>query len=568
VRANGILIPVDVDGTKVCPGVEENSLIQMSPGLEAIRNAVEDQNGNDVRIDLSAARVELAKNLGNKASSNGDDQQPARTAGDDADGGDTSTMVDKFLCYNTMFPPRSFWSTGLSKKKPVREYECRRFVQIVTPRATLPCGHFQDIFATEGDNWRGLKAIQASRLQPGKHQVVWLHQSASRVAWSNAAEAKQHLAAVADTALSRVAAGMDVARADTEVGTVELVPVLSVQEMHVDAGTLEKRFREFTAADTRIARLGLRPTMFANGIMVKMRFEDTGEGEDPGGGRGPSSGSPESPEERGPGKYQPTYAGVVKELPPQIAKVHYSPDDIKVSQENLVDLNKAFKDCRIATSEVRQPVLQKFLGHYFEDVPTIDVVYAAANLQQQFRNYVDAREYLIQTGDLRVTPAVMNGYVMLATLLYEANAVAAGDALTRDFLCLLIRTANKGPGKEFYAGSPRVKYAFRYGLMAVRDLLLYIRDKSQEDGFEPVSAIAFSAYRFQDVLKDHFIEREKCSEDICADDNVNLYNLCRQLDKWSGARLKLFESIVAPGFQTANLFQSDDLRDKLGTRGE
>lgn len=549
VRANGLLVPVEVEKTKVCSGVEENSLIQMSPGLEAIRSAVEDAQGNDVRIDLSGSRVELARNLGNKA------------------GGGARATADKFLCYNTMLPPRSFWSTGLSKEKPVRQYQCKRFVEIVTSRATLLCGHFQDVYATEGDIWRELTPTQASRLQPGRHKVVWLRQPSSLVAWSNAEEAERHVAAVADAAMSRVAAGMDVTQADTAVGAVELVPVLSVQEMHLDATEPEKRFREFTAADTRIARLGLRPTMFANGIMVSMRFENTGEGEDPGGGRGPNQGSPESPEEPGRGKYQPSYAGVVRELSQEIATVHYSPDDIQVFQKNLEDLDAKFRDRRINIGAVRAAVLQRFLAHYFSEIPPTDVVYSAGNLQQQFRNYVDAREFLIQTGDLRVTPAVINGYVMLATLLYEANAADAGNALTRDFLCLSIRTVNKGPGKEFYAGSARVKYAFRYGLMAVRDLLLYVRDKSQQDGFEPVAAVAFPAYRFQEVLNDYFV-KQGCSEDICSKDEVNLYNLCRQLDKWSGAQLKLFESIVAPRFQPANLFQGDDLRQRLGTRGE
>jgi len=572
VRANGILVPVDVDGTTVCAGVEENSLIQMSPGLDAIRGAEEDAEGNHVRIDLTSARVELAKNLpkaaDNRAGNADSEETPVRDSAADSSADDADHAAGNFLCYNTTLLPRRFWSTGLSQEEPMVEYETRRYIKIDTPQATLLCGHLQEIYATTGDSWRGLTEIQASRLEPGKHQVVWLRSSAGPVSWSDAAEAQEHVGRIADWALSRVAEGTDIAGARMEAGAVALVPVVSVQEMHIDADLPEFRFREFIAADTRIARLGLRPTLFANAILVKMRFEDAGQGQDPGGGRGPHHGTPETPEEKGPGKYQPNYVGVIRDLPPQLAKVHYSSEDMQVFQENLTDLKKAFRERRMAAGAVRQPVLERFLRHYVEDVPPLNVVLSDTYLQQQFRNYVDARGYLIQTGELQVTPAVMNGYLMLATLLYEAGAATAGDALTRDYLCLLIRTINKPPGKEFYAGSPRVKYAFRDGLLVVRDVLPYVRDKSQQDGFEPVASSVFPAYRFQDILRDYFVAQEGCNEDICAGGNVSLYNLCRQLDKWSGVKLQLFESVVAPGFQSAKLFESHALRQRLGTRGQ
>jgi len=110
-------------------------------------------------------------------------------------------------------------------------------------------------------------------------------------------------------------------------------------------------------------------------------------------------------------------------------------------------------------------------------------------------DYDHARTFLVDTGNPRVLPGVVNGYVFLASLLYEADAKAAGDALTRDFLCVLTRTVCKKGGSHFYANQ---KYLVRYGFLCVRDLLVYGRDKCSQDGFEPVAAVRFSSESFDD----------------------------------------------------------------------
>lgn len=530
IRANGLLLPVMREKTLVAPGIELNSLIQLAPPMEAIREATE------TKIDLSGAEVRRAGGV---------------KAGD---------MV---LSYNTTLPPKSYWKAQLCD---VKDYECERYVRIVTPHATLDCGHWQKVYATESD-WVELKEIQASDLKPGKHRVVYLAPGGKPVQWKDVKDAESHLRQVAENAFSRVETGAAVKRV-VAAGTAELVPVVAVQEMYASTETAGVALREFKAADTRIARLGLRPTMFANGIMVKLRFEFSGTGEDPGGGQGPYDGDPKSPEERGPGKYSETYTGVIRDIPPEVARLAFNKEDEAAFKRNRADLVKAFDSSRPSPDAVRPQILNRFLRQYYSPVPPPDDLYKRESLQRLLDGYLQARDYLTSMGDIRVLPAVTNGYFLLATLLYEAEAKEAGDALTRDYLCLIVRCVKEPLGKELYAGSQRVRFPVRDGLLAIRELLLYVRQKSAKSGTTPVMRVRFPAASFDVVLKSAFIAKEGCSPDIYPESDVNLYNLCRQLDEWSKAKSRLIEPIIAPGFQPNRLFESDEFRRRLGTYSE
>jgi hypothetical protein len=494
VRVNGVLAQVDVEGARVVKGVEENSAIQLAPPDAAFRQALTE------RIDLAAAESKPAKEV--KATA-------------------------KILCYNTVIDPRSFWWTTIAGDKTIVS---ERHIRLVTPNATLICGHLQKIYVTSNPkDLRDLSAVPAMNVTAGQY-VVWL---------------------------ATAAVGSKITP-----GTVRMVPVTAVEEMHPTKDATELNFRQFIVADTRIARLGLRPTMFANGIMVEPKFEyDDGEQEH-GGGAGQNPGIDKIPAERGSKYPQPGTIGALRDLPPQTSAVRFTDEDLAEFTRNRASMTKAFAAGKTDIGRARGKVINAFLCQYFASAPPVGTV--LDHLNDYLADYCSTRDFLIQTGNVRVLPAVVNAYVFLSTLAFEAGTTEAGDALTQDFLCLITRTIEKPGGSDYYAGPD---YCVRQGLLATRDILLYVRHEEGNprpvEGFEPITKVTFPATSFKNTLINSFVKAKGCSEDICDGNNVNLYNLCRQLDRWSAQRPQLFESIVCPGFQPRELFMSDSFRKAL-----
>jgi hypothetical protein len=565
VRANGVLVKMDVEPTVVYAGVAHDSLVPMAEPLDVVRKASEDQ------IDLAGLKVKRAGEIG-KVDAKPRQSTPKQSTGKGKDADRTkSGGGEEILSYNALVQPRSFWNAQISR---VEDATANRYVRVVTPNATLICGHLQEIYVTETD-WSGLKELQASMIVPGKHQVVWLCAASEGREWTDRNDAEKGLRAAVEGAFSRLRSRLPAPAGTAAAGRVSLVPVTAVQEMHATEQTPFVPLREFVATDSRIARLGLRPTLFADGILVKIRFEHAGpKGEGPG-ERGASKSPSKVGDEPNPGPSQPSYHGVNRDLPADLATVEYSGEDLVFFAANKRQLAADFTARQPHVDAIRQEVLTRFLSHYFSNPPSATDAYASGGLlAAYFADYGRAREYLVTTGDARVLPAVYNSYLLTATLLYEADERSAGDSLTRDFLCLSLRTLNRAKdGRELYRGSQRVPFGLRSALMATRDMLAFVRGKSDGDGFGPVAACKFPADTFLNVLNGKveagrsFVEFG-CSPDIADGKNVSLYNLCRQLDQWSKSSGTLLETIVAPGFKVSGLYSDGAYREKLGTRVE
>jgi hypothetical protein len=502
VRINGILIPVATKPSFVSSGIDEESMVQMSPPLNVVRESSSDY------IDLSNSSIKQAKNVGAK---------------------------DLLLMYNHQSDPRKFWQTEIHRVDSSRQ---DRYVRIVTKPATLVCGHLQEIYTTKG-GWEGLDVKQASDLRPGDI-IVWLHTGASD---SNSPHAQ--------TATFN----------DAKPGSIHLVPVEKVEEIHTSPVTL----RQFIAADTGLSHSYLQPNVFANGILVKIRMVEVGpEGEDLG-NLGPAKGKSKTPREPGLGQYRPDLDGVVRDVTIKTPPIKFDDEDLLEFDRNKQLLQAAF-DAYLSKnpnpSAARTQVMQRFLRQYFANPPELSQVYQNEYLEQSFHNYTETRNFFISTGDYKVLPALVNGYVFMGTIAYEGEAKELGDALTRDWLCIAARTLNKPGGKHFY-GSDQL-FRVRTGLMLTRDVLLYIRDRCTQDGFVPVTHIEFDAESFENVLNYYFVQKQSLSKDICTDHKVNMYNLCRQLDLWAEHLSGIPESTLAPGFTTSGLFTDEAFRRNLG----
>lgn len=482
IRVNGILIPVKTEQSRIYPGIEKNSMVQMSPSLEIVRQASEG------KIDLKSAESKRALDVNTK---------------------------NLILSYNVSIEPRSFWQAEIAGKK---DYESTRYVQIITDKAKLLCGHFQEIYTTNSD-WNSVTPKQASMIVPGE-RVVWLSPD----------------------------------------GSINLIPVVAVQEMLPTKGIPSVFLCEFLIADTAIARAGIMANMFANGILVKMRFNAMdADGEDLG-EKGPNRGKSEAPKEKGPGYPKPDYTGIVRDEKLPETKIKYNGDDVPQFERNRQELDAAFARQK-SIGAARPDVIQRFLSHYFDGSVSISDVYKS--ISNYFHDYLYARDFLVNTGNPRVLPGFVNSYLFLATLVYEAGDVNAGDALTRDFFCIITRTINKQGGKGFYSGA---SFCVRNGILAARDILLYIRNKCEKDGFEPIAHVEFPTESIDSVLKQDFIGQMKCNEDILNNNTMNLYNLCRQLDNWAGMPMPLGESIVSPELKADGLFEGTLYRERLRTR--
>jgi hypothetical protein len=408
--------------------------------------------------------------------------------------------------------------------------------------ATLICGHLQEIYTTKG-GWESLQISQASDLQPGD-KIVCLCTGTSDVNFP-----------LAQTAASNGA----------KPGSIHLVPIEKVEDMHPTVSTSQVTLLQFIAADTGLSHSYLQLNVFANGILVKIRMAEVGpEGEDLG-NLGPKGGKSKIPRENVSGLYIPDWKGVVRDVTIKTPFVQFNDEDLlefDLNKELLRTAFDAYMSKNPNANIVRAKIMQRFLLQYFVNPPDLSEVYTDGYLKQSFHKYIEARNFFISTGDYNVLPALVNGYVFLGTLAYEGKAQELGDALTRDWLCIAVRTLNKPGGKHFYDSDHlfRVRTAF----MLTRDILLYIRDRCTQDGFLPVANVEFNAESFENVLNHHFVKEQSLSSDICAEHKVNMYNLCRQLDLWSGHFSGIPESILAPGFVTSGLFTNDAFRENLG----
>ena len=432
VRINGIMIPVLREPIVLASGVSVDSQIQLAPSLNVLALAAQSSVG------ASAPVVNLQAPAG---------QLPAGQV----------TNRSALLSYNALSTPGQFWAGFISGHQD--DTNARHMV-ITTPKASLVCGHLQGVYAAPAGSTE-LKPVAAEAIQPG-WQVAWLNREAP------------------------------------ERARIELVSVQSARE-----GVAEKEiaFREFILPDTRSTRAkeGLCPTAFANGILVELTVvaeEPLPVPCDSPGCRGPGPRpGPNKPEVKGPGFPQPSLTGSMDDLALEEPRVQFSLQDVKAFQDTRDALTKAFGETKLATpasnSAGEQAVL-RFLGHYFQQVPQINEVYAGDSLRSYIDDYLQSRDFYVTTGDKRVWPAVANAYVFLGTLLYAGGAEQAGDCLSRDYLCMVLRTltASDDPQKPCKPGAKSLlaqASCVRAGLLAMRDMLAYLRPRASADGFPAVT---------------------------------------------------------------------------------
>ncbi len=222
-------------------------------------------------------------------------------------------------------------------------------------------------------------------------------------------------------------------------------------------------------------------------------------------------------------------------------------------------------ETKLAQTSVMPPLksvsMKRFLELYFKN-PNLLKVYA--ELATHIASYRTARDLLVSQGNGRVLPGVTNGYVFLATLLYGAGEVEAGDRLTRDYLCVLLRTLNKPGARRHYVQS---EFHLRAGLRATRDLVAFHRlGGKSKFGFKGLRQSEFPFASFGETLQKDFVERMGCHKDIINGKKVNLYNLSRQLDNWANSLTTLPSSNMAPGFAHSELFTNEKFANELGVR--
>ncbi|MDP2913223.1 MAG: hypothetical protein Q8N91_04370 [Candidatus Omnitrophota bacterium] len=499
VRINGILIPVKVPVPNLFPGVAEDSVIQLAPSLDIVR-----QSGKD-GIDLKSA---ANKNAGNVVSG------------------------DVILAYNVdLEPRRTFYQLEIDSAE---DYAADRYIRIVTPRATLDCGHQQGVFITKS-GWDGVHLVPAGVVGPGD-QVVWLGAGPGPK----------------DSSIPNQPA------AEAQSAVIELVTVTDAQVMYATKDRPVIALRDFLVPDTSKEKLGFKPNMFANGILVSVGVVLPGEGES-GKGVGKMTGNKVEPRVPGKGRFKPASKQLIREsVPPeQIIKF----DDPEQLERNRSELVTAFHDPGLRPGACNAKVINDFLMQYSKAGIESERIYS--KIGSYLKDYLQARDFLVSTGNPRVLPGFVNAYVFLATLVYEADGKAAGDALTRDYLAILLRAVK---GANWADGNIYAMQAFfvRDGLMLARDILVYARDKGAVDGFEPMAKVVFPSESFKNVLTDFFIADKGCSSDILENDNVRLYNLTRQLDKLYGVPMRIGESLAAPEFKASRLFQDPGFGSRLG----
>ena len=213
VRAQGVLLPVATAKPKFGPGVEKESLIQLSPGLSKIREAI---SQSSLQIDLARAKPVPAQ----------------KTA-----------PGMQLLAYNGQIDPKGLMQNQLGA---YMDDELSRYVVIETKDTKLLCGHLQEIYVAAG-GLSYLMAIKAANLRKG-HEIVYLNNSTPGQS------------------------------------TLEVAEITRVSYMFATKEKPKTQLRTLFGRDDNIARAGIEPTAFANGILIKLLLSGTG-GEGMGSGR-------------------------------------------------------------------------------------------------------------------------------------------------------------------------------------------------------------------------------------------------------------------------------------------
>lgn len=523
VRVNGVLARMEVPPLRAYPGVAAESLVQMSPSLDVVRNA---ESG---RINLQDARVQRASEVG---------------------GG---SLV---LSYNVdLEPEREFCQLQISGRA---DYSADQYIRIQTDRGTLDCGHKQGVYRTK-KGWDHLRLVAASAVKPGD-KIVWLDKGQSDNGAKGASS--DQLRTVVGRAADRVLNEATTSPGETADGTVRLIRVQSVEPMFPTEATPKRHLCEYGVPETDETKLGYNPNLFANGILVSVKVMSPPPSDGLGPGRGRFRTHPKPIRTTIRGRHKPGFRGVIREQLPPDFKLSFSNEDLAQIKRNRDLLVTALDDAKIRQGAVRwEAALSPFLAHYFSSMDDPGPLYASLN--GYLGSYLQARDFLVGTTNPRVLPAMVNAYVFLATLVYEAGGTAAGDALTRDFLDIMLRVIHSDGepvGKRVYKSE---KFLVRPGIKAVRDILLYVRNRNQTDGLGPVRETTFEADSFSRILEK--LVKRGCHPDIAnkAQTKVRLYHLCRQLDRWAKTELELVDTFIAPGYDPSKLFQGSQFRNRL-----
>jgi len=525
IRAQGVLVPVQRCQCDMQPGIEIRQSVQPSPGLDAIRAA--------------------AATAGRAIDLHGQFAAPAGTVGEGA-------LV---LSYNGAVEPRGYHQSTVAA---ATDLDVTAHIVITTPCGTLTCGAKQEVFV--GD--RGLddlSSLPAGSVRKGQHLV--------------------HLRRQAVTAV------------------LEATPVTSVAVRYATTAVPRVTLREYVGGDPNLMRAGIEPTFFANDFLVLMTAaggcgvagqgqgqRGQGTGADAPGtsavsplqgtatSQAPSAGDADAPSPAvpgdqvpGSGPVVPRWVSLVRVGSTDRVTVLFDGDDEAAFRATWSALDGAWAAlpdgaalAAAATARSAPVPIGRFLGLYFE-TPEPRRVYDG--LAEHLAAYRTARDMLVTHGDTSLLPGVVNGYVFLSTLLYASGATAAGDALTADYCCVVLRTLAKPVGKRLYDDPA---YAVRPGLAAARDIVGLVRQGAGGSGFDRVASAAAPAAHVATVMRDVFVAQRGLADDVCRDGRVNLYNLTRQLDRWSGTCSPLPTSRVAPAFDPGELFGDPNLAAELG----
>ena len=183
-------------------------------------------------------------------------------------------------------------------------------------------------------------------------------------------------------------------------------------------------------------------------------------------------------------------------------------------------------------------------------------------IDSDLEEYLTARDLLLTTGAVEIVPALINVYSYLSFLMYSAGAENAADTITRDTMDIITTMLSKEEGKRYYREN---KLNVRDAIILMRDLVLYVRENCQAEGVKDPMNTIFSSEGLDNTLK-YFSDKGKFSDDISSNGQVNLYNLWRQMDRWSGKELGLPESILVPDFVPSRNMKGNSLSETLGIR--
>jgi len=177
-------------------------------------------------------------------------------------------------------------------------------------------------------------------------------------------------------------------------------------------------------------------------------------------------------------------------------------------------------------------------------------------LIKDYQFYIGLRQFFIDTGDPGWISGLINEYVYISYIFYETNQKYIGDLFTSDILTILIRTLynNGDAGHKFYRND---RYKVRTGLLLIRDILIYIRNKNQKDGLEPVWNISYKNNGWDEVLL-KWLDKGILTEDVIdSKHNVLLQNFIVKLDDFNKI-VDLRAGIITPNFKQEEIFKIKD----------